>query len=415
LMSPNDIMHSSSRAELIRTAITFLQTPRVISASEEKKRLFLKSKSLSDEEIELAVKLAALPPISSKDSRSGELVPSTSELSRPRWSIGSTGLGVAIFLFAGVSYGLYSLYLAYVVPFIRRQKKTEEKLALLEESVRALKDNVNITLMKMRESVERLEVSIQGQSTSAMQMEARLKHSQSQLFAEVRSEVTSLKGVLLDVRNFPVLKRDAPSSQSKESSSISSLDTVSPSPPAWQLQSTLTSASTMTSSSDLRDSAAVAVNENPYVFPSVIDVVVEEEITANQPDLSVASEPESSSHDVGILQSSRPKSRLPPSTASRSASSSGSSATSFEVIETRDCASLVINRKELSDGNVSALAQESESAESDDSEDRSHSPRDDSDSNPRSSEAKVSASASEALIPGGGADGDVEPGGLEDE
>ena len=47
------------RAELIRTAVVFLRSPRVASASDDKKRLFLKSKSLSDAEVDVAMALAA--------------------------------------------------------------------------------------------------------------------------------------------------------------------------------------------------------------------------------------------------------------------------------------------------------------------------------------------------------------------
>lgn len=52
------IKKSMSREELINKATEFLSDPRIIKAPEDKKRSYLKSKGLTDEEINIAMQRA---------------------------------------------------------------------------------------------------------------------------------------------------------------------------------------------------------------------------------------------------------------------------------------------------------------------------------------------------------------------
>ena len=141
------------RANLIRTAVVFLRSPRVVSASDEKKRLFLQSKSLSEEEIDAAIALAAdpthepeedsIPPQDGgADGRSDSLQDPLlrQPVATSSWSVLSGGGGriLLVVIFGGLSYAVYFAYVKFVQPFLRRQKERDERLAVLEESVRAL-------------------------------------------------------------------------------------------------------------------------------------------------------------------------------------------------------------------------------------------------------------------------------------
>ena len=144
------------RPELIRTAVVFLRNPNVSSASEDRKRLFLKSKSMNDDEVNIALALAdedkydvtTTSSIVVNDDVDKRLASAAVSASSPLpvstsndglLGFGrSSGVGLTLVIFVGLSYGIYALYVKYVVPFVRRQKRADEKIATLQESVRAL-------------------------------------------------------------------------------------------------------------------------------------------------------------------------------------------------------------------------------------------------------------------------------------
>ena len=135
------VSSSSSSSDLIRTAVVFLRSPQVTSASEEKKRLFLKSKSLTDEQIDTALSLAADPVYrtGTEDVSSDRSRLSTIQTPASVSLLGSGGGRLLlVVIFGGLSYAVYALYARLVAPFLRRQRERDEKLAALEEAVGAL-------------------------------------------------------------------------------------------------------------------------------------------------------------------------------------------------------------------------------------------------------------------------------------
>jgi len=63
-VAENVVNDRSLRENLIHNAIEFLQEPRVVKSSDERKRKFLKTKGMTDEEIDEAYKRAGQIPLS---------------------------------------------------------------------------------------------------------------------------------------------------------------------------------------------------------------------------------------------------------------------------------------------------------------------------------------------------------------
>lgn len=348
----------SNRVNLINTAVDFLRSPRVSSASDEQKRLFLKSKSLTDEEIDTALSWAADPACEAVQIRPLPSVPASPPVSHLG---GGGGRFLMVIIFGGLSYAVYFIYNKYVAPFLRRQRARDEKLAILEESVKALQENVALTVMKVQASVEELESSLKLRDASMVQMEARLNHNQTKLIAEVKQEVTSLKGVMLNVKNFPTPKLpalDSASAWQPQAPSAIIVSTENASPPAWQLQST-SNVKSIASNDDVSPTATNEAVERPETERvGCVDALASPDVALTPPIVispSPAVTPAVTPPPFAIV--------APPSTVeeinyeqirsqsvpSRSASSSGSSATSFEVIERKEFGSAVAENRRSND------------------------------------------------------------------
>ncbi|XP_026735099.1 peroxisomal membrane protein PEX14 isoform X1 [Trichoplusia ni] len=186
------------RENLVTTAVKFLTNPSVQRCTLESKERFLRSKGLTDPEIQKAIEKCT------------ELidVPSlTSELmffhqSRRSWFRDNV---LPIMVYGGFMYGCYWFYKNYVrhLLFVEqpKRKSTSECIDELRKSLDIL--NANVT-------------SLRGEMTANAHQSAL----RSQL-DNIKSDIASVKGILLNRNQFPALKaRPDP-----------------PSIPAWQRQS----------------------------------------------------------------------------------------------------------------------------------------------------------------------------------
>ncbi|CAG9786533.1 unnamed protein product [Diatraea saccharalis] len=199
-MGPETLVTSSNdiRENLVSTAIKFLTNPSVQRCTMESKERFLRSKGLTDIEIQKAIE------------KCGELidVPSiTSELmffhqSRRSWFKDNV---MPFIIYGGLAYGCYWFYKNCIrhLLFIEepKRKSTSECIDELRKSLDIL--NANVTSLRS-------------------DMQATTQHSilRSQL-DNIKSDIASVKGILLNRNQFPAIKtRSDP-----------------PSIPAWQRQS----------------------------------------------------------------------------------------------------------------------------------------------------------------------------------
>ncbi|PZC79357.1 hypothetical protein B5X24_HaOG216438 [Helicoverpa armigera] len=171
------------RENLVTTAVSFLTNPSVQRCTLESKERFLRSKGLTDLEIQKAIgKCAEMLDVPSM----------TSELMffhQPRRSWFRDNV-LPIMVYGGFMYGCYWFYKNYVrhLLFVEQPKRktTAECIEELRKSVDIL--NANFTSLR-----------------SEMQTNAHQSSMRSQLDT-IKSEVASVKAIMLNRNQFPALK-----------------------------------------------------------------------------------------------------------------------------------------------------------------------------------------------------------------
>lgn len=210
------------REHLITTAIKFLNNPNVMRSAITQKQSFLRSKGLTEEEIQLACERAGVftkdPNIQSQTVISMGVgtsgVPAgyskTNYViqSRQSWLGRVKDMLSSVALVSGLMYGVYLFYKKFIEPLIFRGKKkkpVDEQIAELNQSVEMKIDSINFELIKIKDELARVH---QAQSTAKE-------------LTSFKSDLDSIKGLLLNRKQF----------------ASPNLPVMPPSIPAWQLQS----------------------------------------------------------------------------------------------------------------------------------------------------------------------------------
>lgn len=220
------------RQKRIDTAVRFLQNPKVVETPLSRKKQFLLKKGLKEDEIEEALRLSgtpldedsSLPPSPARPLRSA-IGPSVPPLPPPvPWR---SYMGAAI-LGGGIGYTLAHLFKAFVLPYFYHKKSTEqEKLEAIETSVNQLQENVKDSVQRSLDSVQELLEQQQSKLQSlaldlaSTQSKVALLPSESYTIGDLKGEILSLKGLLLNRKQFP-------------SPMVGSTPAAPPSIPAWQ-------------------------------------------------------------------------------------------------------------------------------------------------------------------------------------
>lgn len=221
------------RQKRIDTAVRFLQNPKVLETPLSRKKQFLLKKGLKEDEIEEALRLSgtpldehsSLPPSPARPLRSA-VGPSVPPLPPPPvpWR---SYMGAAI-LGGGIGYTLAHLFKAFVLPyFYHKKSKEEEKLEAIETSVNQLQENVKDSVQRSLDSVQELLEQQQSKLQSlaldlaSTQSKVALLPSESYTIGDLKGEILSLKGLLLNRKQFP-------------SPMVGSTPAAPPSIPAWQ-------------------------------------------------------------------------------------------------------------------------------------------------------------------------------------
>ncbi|XP_052872915.1 peroxisomal membrane protein PEX14 isoform X2 [Anopheles cruzii] len=211
------------REHLIVTAVKFLNNPNIVRSAINKKQAFLRSKGLTDDEIQIACDRAGVftgdpnQPLPSQTvismgvESSGpgyatatgchhpmQLRP-TNFLSRMKDMLSSVAM------LSGLMYGVYWFYKKFIEPLLFRDKKKKgvtEQLNELNQTVTEKIDTMHGELAKIKEELNRVN-----------QFNTTVKN--------FKGDLDSIKGLLLNRKQFA-----APN-----------LPVVPPSIPAWQLRS----------------------------------------------------------------------------------------------------------------------------------------------------------------------------------
>ncbi|XP_015283306.1 PREDICTED: peroxisomal membrane protein PEX14 [Gekko japonicus] len=205
-----------SRDALIATAVKFLQNSRVRQSPLATRRVFLKKKGLTDDEIEVAFQQSG----TAKDepqhqSLSSQLVPTQPPPLAPysppssRWR----DYGALAIIMAGIAFGFHQLYKKYLLPLIMGSKEDRKQLQRIESNISEMSGTVTQTVTQLQATLASVQELLIQQQQKIQELTQELATSktttstnwilESQNINELKSEIYSLKGLLLNRRQFP--------------------------------------------------------------------------------------------------------------------------------------------------------------------------------------------------------------------
>uniref|UniRef100_G1T8L1 Peroxisomal membrane protein PEX14 n=1 Tax=Oryctolagus cuniculus TaxID=9986 RepID=G1T8L1_RABIT len=205
------------REPLIATAVKFLQNSRVRQSPLATRRAFLKKKGLTDEEINLAFQqsgTAAEEPSSLGPATHVVPVQPPPLAAQPYSPVGSRwrDYGALAIIMAGIAFGFHQLYKQYLLPLILGGREDRKQLGRMEASLSELSGSVAQTVTQLQTtlaSVQELLIHQQKVQELAHELAAAKATTstnwilESQNINELKSEINSLKGLLLNRRQFP--------------------------------------------------------------------------------------------------------------------------------------------------------------------------------------------------------------------
>ncbi|GIY97500.1 peroxisomal membrane protein PEX14 [Caerostris extrusa] len=218
-----NVKNTSIRRNLVNTAVNFLLNEEVKSRSESSKIAFMKRKGLNDSEIAKAFEMAK------SDSRYYSVQSQNNQLSntyplppyqRP-YSIWFQlrRFSSSFIILAAAFYGLHQFYKLFIEPWLFGTKTEKEEIIILKgqlmeltNSISQLKDAVVTLESSVRSQVQQVERIFLAENTAYMPVPIAI--------AELKSDVASVKSLLINRHQFPALPKVS-----------------SPSIPHWQRES----------------------------------------------------------------------------------------------------------------------------------------------------------------------------------
>ncbi|XP_004411192.1 PREDICTED: peroxisomal membrane protein PEX14 [Odobenus rosmarus divergens] len=206
------------REPLIATAMKFLQNSRVRQSPLATRRAFLKKKGLTDEEIDLAFQqsgTAADEPSSLGPATQVVPVQPPHLISQPYSSVGSRwrDYGALAVITAGIAFGFHQLYKRYLLPLVMGGREDRKHLQSMEASLSELSGSVAQTVTQLQMTLASVQELLIQQQQKVQELAHELAAAkatsstnwilESQNINELKSEINSLKGLLLNRRQFP--------------------------------------------------------------------------------------------------------------------------------------------------------------------------------------------------------------------
>ncbi|NWR45258.1 PEX14 protein, partial [Regulus satrapa] len=206
---------SSSPPQIV-TAVKFLQNPRVRQSPLASRRAFLKKKGLTDEEIDLAFQQSGTgteePPSPAPSTQPLPAQPPQPLVYSPpgsRWR----DYGALAIIMAGIAFGFHQLYKKYLLPLIMGGKEDRKQLQRIESNISEMSGSVTQTVTQLQTTLAAVQELLIQQQQKIQELTQELAASkattstnwilESQNINELKSEIYSLKGLLLNRRQFP--------------------------------------------------------------------------------------------------------------------------------------------------------------------------------------------------------------------
>ncbi|XP_053212625.1 peroxisomal membrane protein PEX14-like [Panonychus citri] len=179
------------RDDLVKTAVDFLRIPKVAGSSVEKKKNFLRSKGLNEEEIVLAFNQSGFSSSPDFDSFNEIYLSQKSS----GWSSLVKFSFSTVFL-SGICYGGYQLFKRYIQPRILRY--FSDRLDSIERKL----DNMMDTVKKLENetSSDKLQQNIQ----MVMMKTTRPNVAEIHAINELKTEISSVKALILSKNSIAV-------------------------------------------------------------------------------------------------------------------------------------------------------------------------------------------------------------------
>eukprot|EP00041_Stephanoeca_diplocostata_P020849 m.474699 g.474699 ORF g.474699 m.474699 type:complete len:372 (+) comp21679_c0_seq3:113-1228(+) len=243
------------RQDMVDTAIKFLTNPKVVNSPISRKTAFLENKGLNAGEIQKAMEAVAgggpATTAATTAQSSTAVVPQTAPASWKDYFIGTV-------VAASATYGVALAMKNYVIPRLGLfgGGETQQMLEDLNTSVADLQSDVAAKTTAIKESVDASNEAATEQLHNIMRRVVSLESvpNHSQAISEIKSELGSIKSLLLNRRQFA-----APSPQA----------IAPPSIPAWQRTSVATPA-TPSTPPPATPTSAVAVSHPVQPPPTLV-------------------------------------------------------------------------------------------------------------------------------------------------
>ncbi|XP_054435736.1 peroxisomal membrane protein PEX14 isoform X2 [Pteronotus mesoamericanus] len=205
--------NAMSREPLIATAVKFLQNSRVRQSPLVTRRAFLKKKGLTDEEIDVAFQqsgTAAEEPPSLGPATQVVPVQPPHLISQPYSPAGSRwrDYSALAIIMAGIAFGFHQLYKKYLLPLIAGGREDRKQLERMEASLSELSGSVAQTVTQLQGTLASVQELLIQQQQKVQELAHELATAkattstnwilESQNINELKSEISSLKGLLLN-------------------------------------------------------------------------------------------------------------------------------------------------------------------------------------------------------------------------
>ncbi|XP_004863656.1 peroxisomal membrane protein PEX14 isoform X3 [Heterocephalus glaber] len=202
----------------IATAVKFLQNSRVRQSPLATRRAFLKKKGLTDEEIDLAFQqsgTAAEEPASLGPATQVVPLQHPHLISQPYNPAGSRwrDYGALAVIMAGIAFGFHQLYKKYLLPLILGGHEDRKQLERMAASLSELSGSVAQTVTQVQTTLASVQELLRQQQQKVQELAQELAAAkattstnwilESQNISELKAEINSLKGLLLNRRQFP--------------------------------------------------------------------------------------------------------------------------------------------------------------------------------------------------------------------
>lgn len=210
------------RENLISTAVKFLQNPKVMSSPLYQKKAFLEKKGLTQEEINMAVQRSGVKETTSIEESNSQMEPppgyqpgmmAVTPQNIPGYApippqsiwAKTRDLTMTTVIVATVSYAVYQVFQKYLHPWLMGKTEQEKRLERLESQILEMQKSITVSLTEVAKTLAAIQLTLNTQQT-----QQQLGYGEVRGISDLKADIASLKGLLLNRSQFPPAPATAP-------------------------------------------------------------------------------------------------------------------------------------------------------------------------------------------------------------